>query len=49
MKLIVCLLAASVAIVADALNNLSDAGSAIVTLVSFKMAANSVIYLEKRK
>jgi len=39
MKLIVGLLAASVAIVADALNNLSDAGSAIVTLVSFKMAA----------
>jgi cation diffusion facilitator family transporter len=39
MKLIVGLLCASVAIVADALNNLSDAGSAIVTLVSFKMAA----------
>ena len=38
-KLIVGLLCASVAIVADALNNLSDAGSAIVTLVSFKMAA----------
>ncbi len=39
MKLIVGILCASVAIVADALNNLSDAGSAIVTLVSFKMAA----------
>lgn len=39
MKLIVGLLAGSVAIVADALNNFSDAGSAIVTLVSFKMAA----------
>lgn len=39
LKLVVGLLCASVAIVADALNNLSDAGSAIVTLVSFKMAA----------
>lgn len=39
LKLLVGLLSASVAIVADALNNLSDAGSAIVTLVSFKMAA----------
>ncbi len=39
LKLIVGLLAGSVAIVADALNNLSDAGSAIVTLVSFRMAA----------
>ncbi len=39
MKLIVGLLSGSVAIVADALNNLSDAGSAIVTLVSFRMAA----------
>ena len=39
MKLIVGLLAGSVAIIADALNNLSDAGSAIVTLVSFRMAA----------
>ena len=39
MKLLVGLLAGSVAIIADALNNLSDAGSAIVTLVSFKMAA----------
>lgn len=39
MKLIVGLLAGSVAIIADALNNLSDAGSAIVTLISFRMAA----------
>lgn len=39
LKLVVGVLAGSVAIVADALNNLSDAGSAIVTLISFRMAA----------
>lgn len=39
LKLIVGLLTASVAVVADALNNLSDAGSSIITLVSFRMAA----------
>lgn len=38
-KLLVGILCGSVAIIADALNNLSDAGSAIVTLISFKMAA----------
>ncbi len=38
-KLLVGVLCASVAIIADALNNLSDAGSAIVTLISFRMAA----------
>ena len=38
-KLCVGLLCGSVAIIADALNNLSDAGSSIVTLISFRMAA----------
>lgn len=38
-KLSVGLLSGSVAIVADAVNNLSDAASCIVTLVGFKMAS----------
>lgn len=38
LKLIFGLLTASVAIMADALNNLSDAGSSIVSLVSFKLS-----------
>lgn len=38
-KLIVGILGASIAIIADALNNFSDAGSSIVSLVSFKIAA----------
>ena len=38
-KLSIGLLAGSVAIVADAVNNLSDAASSIVTLVGFKMAS----------
>ncbi len=38
-KLILGLLTASAAIIADALNNLSDAGSSIITLVSFKMSS----------
>ncbi len=37
-KLMVGTLAASVSITADALNNLSDAGSSIVTLLGFKLA-----------
>ena len=37
-KLAVGLIAASVSIMADALNNLSDAASSIVTLLGFKMA-----------
>ena len=37
-KLLVGLLAASVSIMADALNNLSDATSSIVTLIGFKLA-----------
>ena len=38
MKLLVGILAGSVSITADALNNLSDASGSIVTLVGFKMA-----------
>lgn len=38
-KLLLGLLTASAAILADALNNLSDAGSSIITLVSFKMSS----------
>lgn len=37
-KLVVGLLTASIAVVADAFNNLSDAGTAIVTLVGFHLA-----------
>ena len=39
LKLMIGLLTASVAIMADAMNNLSDAGSSIVSLVSFKLSA----------
>lgn len=39
MKLLVGILAGSVSITADALNNLSDATGSIVTLVGFKMAS----------
>lgn len=38
-KIIAGLLASSIGIVADAFNNLSDAGSSIVSLVGFKMAS----------
>ncbi len=38
-KLAAGLLASSVAIIADAFNNLSDAGSSIVTLLGFKLSA----------
>ncbi len=38
-KLIVGLISGSVSIIADAFNNLSDAGSAIVTLVGFRLSA----------
>jgi cation diffusion facilitator family transporter len=38
-KLVLGLISASVALMADALNNLSDAGSSIVTMVSFKLSA----------
>lgn len=38
MKIIIGILASSVAIIADGLNNLSDAGSSVVTFVSFKIS-----------
>ena len=38
-KLVIGLITSSVAIMADAMNNLSDAGSSIVSLVSFKLSA----------
>ncbi|MBO5412406.1 MAG: cation transporter [Clostridia bacterium] len=41
-KLTVGLLAASVAIIADSFNNLSDAGSAVVTLIGFRLASKPV-------
>ena len=37
-KLIAGLLTTSVAIIADSINNLSDMGSSIITLVGFKLA-----------
>lgn len=39
MKLIIGLISSSVAIIADAANNFSDAGSSIITLVSFKLSS----------
>ena len=39
LKLIAGILSFSIAIVADALNNLSDAGSSMISFVSFKIAA----------
>ncbi len=39
LKLTAGILSASIAITADALNNLSDAGSQVISLISFKMAA----------
>ena len=41
-KLTLGLLSASVAIIADAFNNISDAGSAIVTLIGFRLASKPV-------
>ena len=41
-KLTVGILSASVAIIADAFNNISDAGSAIVTLIGFRLAGKPV-------
>ncbi len=38
-KLLAGFLASSVAIIADAFNNLSDAGSSLITLISFKLSA----------
>lgn len=39
LKLLIGLLFGSIAIIADAVNNLSDAGSCIVTLIGFKMSS----------
>lgn len=39
LKLFVGFMTASVAVIADALNNLSDAGSSVITFVSFKLSA----------
>lgn len=41
-KLTLGILAGSVAIIADAFNNISDAGSAIVTLIGFRLASKPV-------
>ncbi|MBQ9728606.1 MAG: cation transporter [Clostridia bacterium] len=41
-KLTIGILAASVAIIADAFNNISDAGSAVVTLIGFRLASKPV-------
>ena len=41
-KLAVGLLAGSVAIIADAFNNISDAGSSVVTLIGFRLASKPV-------
>ena len=40
-KLLAGLISGSIAVTADALNNLSDAGSSIVTLLGFKLAAQA--------
>ena len=41
-KLIMGLITASISVLADALNNLSDAGSSIVTMIGFRLAAKPV-------
>ena len=41
-KLVMGLLTASISVLADALNNLSDAGSSIVTMIGFRLAAKPV-------
>ncbi len=41
-KLVMGLLTASISVVADAMNNLSDAGSSIVTMIGFRLAAKPV-------
>lgn len=39
LKLVIGIISGSIAIAADAINNLSDAGSAMITVVGFKLAA----------
>ena len=41
-KFLAGLLSGSIAITADAFNNLSDAGSSVVTLLGFKLAAQKL-------
>ncbi len=41
-KLVLGILAGSVAIIADAFNNISDAGSSVVTLIGFRLAGKPV-------
>ena len=41
-KLTLGIIAGSVAIIADAFNNVSDAGSSVVTLIGFRLAAKPV-------
>jgi cation diffusion facilitator family transporter len=41
-KLVMGLLTASISVLADAMNNLSDAGSSIVTMIGFRLAAKPV-------
>ena len=41
-KLVMGLLTASVAIIADAFNNISDAGSSLVTMIGFRLSAKPV-------
>lgn len=41
-KLVLGIFAGSVAIIADAFNNISDAGSSVVTLIGFRLAAKPV-------
>ena len=43
-KIIAGVLTASVSIMADAVNNLSDAGSSVVTLIGFKLAGKPADY-----
>ncbi len=41
-KLVVGIIASSVAMIADAFNNISDAGSSVVTLIGFRLASKPV-------
>ena len=41
-KLIIGLISNSMAIISDALNNISDAGSSIITMIGFKMSQKKV-------
>ena len=48
-KILAGVLTASVSIMADAVNNLSDAGSSIVTLIGFKLAGKPADFSPKGK